>query len=74
MNIFGSIRAKILVLQTGIVLFVFIILGSSAYWVMAHSLQKTQKKNLELIAQEKADDLNRTIADKINALKQIALG
>ena len=42
---FPSIKTKILTLQTGLVLFVSVILGMSSFFLMVDSLKKIERKN-----------------------------
>ncbi len=69
---FHSIRAKILVLQVGLMLCVISALGASTYLVMSQSLESSQRQNLEYLVKEVGKNLNATIDTRKDLIEKIA--
>jgi sensor domain CHASE-containing protein len=61
---FRSIKTKIMVLQTGLVISVAAALGFNAYLIMFHSLRDSQRQNLEYMAKSIGEGLSLSIDDK----------
>jgi signal transduction histidine kinase len=69
---FHSIKAKILVLQIGLMLCIITALGASTYLVMSRSLESSQRQNLEYLVREVGKNLNTTIDNRRDLIEKIA--
>lgn len=74
MNLFRSIKTKILLSHLGLVLLVCSLLGISSYVLMVESLMHTQQKYLENIARDQAHRLEYLLRHKEEKFRSIALG
>jgi len=69
---FSSIKKKILTCQTGLLLFVSIILGMSSYYLMVDTLRKSQLSNLQFIALSQAERLSTAVKNRGYLLEKLA--
>jgi len=68
---FKSIKTKIAVSQIGFILLLSTVLGMSTYFLTVRFLKNGQQKNLEYIAEDKADELKSILESKAEKFREI---
>ncbi len=71
---FRLIKTKLLTAQISLVLFISVVVGLTAYFLMHHFLRKSQQQNLTFVAESVGRQLDLTIRDREKMLEKIAVG